>query len=245
MVHTHSSHATAFAQAGRPIPIFGTTHADYFNGEVPVTRKMTPRGDRLGLRMGDGRRDRRAVSRPRSGRLSRRPRQPARPVRLGTDRRQGGRDGRRDRVHRAYGADVVATRPRPRSRSSRSCSASTSSASTAPAPITGRRCASRVEAGEKRAYGAVQPRVCAQSLQLHASEICMPLRSSENMKPICRPRSLSTTPRRSRAARPTGRRRRTSRPRPPNRCPRCRRGCADGRRCRRGPCRKRRSSRRR
>ncbi len=42
VVHTHSSHATAFAQAGRPIPIFGTTHADYFSGEVPVTRKMTP-----------------------------------------------------------------------------------------------------------------------------------------------------------------------------------------------------------
>jgi L-ribulose-5-phosphate 4-epimerase len=42
VAHTHSSHATAFAQAGRPIPIFGTTHADYFNGEVPVTRKMTP-----------------------------------------------------------------------------------------------------------------------------------------------------------------------------------------------------------
>lgn len=42
VVHTHSSCATAFAQAGRPIPIFGTTHADYFNGEVPVTRKMRP-----------------------------------------------------------------------------------------------------------------------------------------------------------------------------------------------------------
>ena len=41
VVHTHSSHATAFAQAGRPIPIFGTTHADYFNGPIPVTRKMT------------------------------------------------------------------------------------------------------------------------------------------------------------------------------------------------------------
>ena len=41
VVHTHSSHATAFAQAGRPIPCFGTTHADYFNGGVPVTRKMT------------------------------------------------------------------------------------------------------------------------------------------------------------------------------------------------------------
>ncbi len=43
VVHTHSSNATAFAQAGRAIPIFGTTHADYFNGDIPVTRKMTKR----------------------------------------------------------------------------------------------------------------------------------------------------------------------------------------------------------
>jgi L-ribulose-5-phosphate 4-epimerase len=42
VVHTHSTKATAFAQAGRAIPIFGTTHADYFAGDVPVTRKMTP-----------------------------------------------------------------------------------------------------------------------------------------------------------------------------------------------------------
>jgi L-ribulose-5-phosphate 4-epimerase len=42
VVHTHSTAATAFAQAGRPIPNFGTTHADYFCGDVPVTRKMTP-----------------------------------------------------------------------------------------------------------------------------------------------------------------------------------------------------------
>ena len=41
VVHTHSSHATGFAQAGRAIPIFGTTHADYFNGDIPVTRKMS------------------------------------------------------------------------------------------------------------------------------------------------------------------------------------------------------------
>jgi L-ribulose-5-phosphate 4-epimerase len=41
VVHTHSRYATSFAQAGRPIPIFGTTHADYFNGPVRVTRKMT------------------------------------------------------------------------------------------------------------------------------------------------------------------------------------------------------------
>jgi L-ribulose-5-phosphate 4-epimerase len=42
VVHTHSTHATGFAQAGRSIPIFGTTHADYFNGDIPVTRKLTP-----------------------------------------------------------------------------------------------------------------------------------------------------------------------------------------------------------
>lgn len=41
IVHTHSAHATAFAQAGLPIPILGTTHADYFAGAVPVTRKLT------------------------------------------------------------------------------------------------------------------------------------------------------------------------------------------------------------
>jgi L-ribulose-5-phosphate 4-epimerase len=41
VVHTHSSCATAFAQAGRDLPIFGTTHADYFNGRVPVTRKLS------------------------------------------------------------------------------------------------------------------------------------------------------------------------------------------------------------
>ena len=39
MVHTHSRHATAWAQAGREIPCFGTTHADYFHGPVPVTRR--------------------------------------------------------------------------------------------------------------------------------------------------------------------------------------------------------------
>lgn len=37
VAHTHSSWAAAWAQAGRPIPCFGTTHADYFRGEVPCT----------------------------------------------------------------------------------------------------------------------------------------------------------------------------------------------------------------
>jgi len=40
VVHTHSRNATAFAQAGRGIPCLGTTHCDYFNGEVPVTRAL-------------------------------------------------------------------------------------------------------------------------------------------------------------------------------------------------------------
>ena len=41
IVHTHSRWATLWAQSGRGIPALGTTHADYFYGEVPCTRKMT------------------------------------------------------------------------------------------------------------------------------------------------------------------------------------------------------------
>lgn len=41
IVHTHSPWATVFAQAGRDILPYGTTHADYFYGPVPVTRKLT------------------------------------------------------------------------------------------------------------------------------------------------------------------------------------------------------------
>jgi len=41
VVHTHSSFAAAFAQAGRDIPCLGTTHADHFRGAVPVSRQMT------------------------------------------------------------------------------------------------------------------------------------------------------------------------------------------------------------
>jgi L-ribulose-5-phosphate 4-epimerase len=41
VVHTHSGHATAFAQARHEIPCFGTTHADYFYGPVPVTAPLT------------------------------------------------------------------------------------------------------------------------------------------------------------------------------------------------------------
>ena len=42
VIHTHSPSATAWAQAGRPIPCLGTTHADYFRGAVPVSRPMRP-----------------------------------------------------------------------------------------------------------------------------------------------------------------------------------------------------------
>ncbi|MBO4406890.1 MAG: L-ribulose-5-phosphate 4-epimerase [Clostridia bacterium] len=42
VVHTHSRWATIYSQAGRPIPALGTTHGDYFYGEIPVTRAMTP-----------------------------------------------------------------------------------------------------------------------------------------------------------------------------------------------------------
>ncbi|MGE5608233.1 MAG: L-ribulose-5-phosphate 4-epimerase AraD [Bacillota bacterium] len=40
VVHTHSTYGTAFSQARRPIPCLGTTHADNFYGEIPVTREM-------------------------------------------------------------------------------------------------------------------------------------------------------------------------------------------------------------
>ena len=41
VVHTHSPHAVAWAQAGRDIPAFGTTHADYFYGPIPCARALT------------------------------------------------------------------------------------------------------------------------------------------------------------------------------------------------------------
>jgi L-ribulose-5-phosphate 4-epimerase len=41
IVHTHSANAVAFAQAGRAIPALGTTHADYFYGDIPCTRELS------------------------------------------------------------------------------------------------------------------------------------------------------------------------------------------------------------
>ncbi|MEJ4045845.1 L-ribulose-5-phosphate 4-epimerase [Erwinia sp. SLM-02] len=42
IVHTHSRHATIWAQSGLDLPAWGTTHADYFYGKIPCTRLMTP-----------------------------------------------------------------------------------------------------------------------------------------------------------------------------------------------------------
>lgn len=42
ITHTHSRWATIFAQAGLPVPMLGTTHADTFYGDIPCTRKLTP-----------------------------------------------------------------------------------------------------------------------------------------------------------------------------------------------------------
>ena len=41
IVHTHSSYATSWAQTGRSIPCYGTTHADYFYGDIPCTRELS------------------------------------------------------------------------------------------------------------------------------------------------------------------------------------------------------------
>jgi L-ribulose-5-phosphate 4-epimerase len=55
IAHTHSLHATAWAQARRPIPPLGTTHADYFHGEVPCTRPLTPREIKTDYELNTGR----------------------------------------------------------------------------------------------------------------------------------------------------------------------------------------------
>ena len=55
IVHTHSRWATSFAQAGRGIPAMGTTQGDYFYGDIPCTRRMTPEeiGGRYELETGN------------------------------------------------------------------------------------------------------------------------------------------------------------------------------------------------
>ena len=55
VVHTHSSYATSWAQAGRDIPCYGTTHADYFYGGVPCLRSLTEEEIREGYERNTGR----------------------------------------------------------------------------------------------------------------------------------------------------------------------------------------------
>jgi len=54
IVHTHSSYATSWAQAGRVIPPLGTTHADHFYGEVPCTRLLTRKEIETGYEINTG-----------------------------------------------------------------------------------------------------------------------------------------------------------------------------------------------
>ena len=54
IVHTHSPHATAWAQAGRALPCYGTTHADYFYGEIPCARNLTAQEIEEGYEMNTG-----------------------------------------------------------------------------------------------------------------------------------------------------------------------------------------------
>lgn len=55
VTHTHSPKATAFAQARREIPCFGTTHADHFYGTIPVTRLLTAEEINAGYEINTGR----------------------------------------------------------------------------------------------------------------------------------------------------------------------------------------------
>lgn len=55
VVHTHSTYATSWAQAGRAIPAFGTTHADHYYGEVPCSRKLTDKEVSSNYEMNTGR----------------------------------------------------------------------------------------------------------------------------------------------------------------------------------------------
>jgi L-ribulose-5-phosphate 4-epimerase len=54
ITHTHSTFATAWAQAGRDIPFYGTTHADYFYGDIPCTRPLTEKEMRENYELSTG-----------------------------------------------------------------------------------------------------------------------------------------------------------------------------------------------
>ena len=160
VVHTHSPFATAWAQARREIPCFGTTHADHFRGPSPSRARSPPaeiEGDYEG-RTGDG--DRRDVRRPRArpARDAGRARRLARAVRVGRRRERGGRE--RDRARggggeRAAHAALAAERRR---RSATTCSSGTSAQARRRTPTTASRDEGAAPARRRRRCGCTTSR---------------------------------------------------------------------------------------
>ena len=111
VVHTHSRHATAWAQAGREIPCFGTTHADYFGGPVPVTAHLSPDEIESAYELNTGVAIIRRLQGLEPAGLSRHSGRRPRPLLLGRNRRQSraqrgsggrtGRDGVADPLHQS------------------------------------------------------------------------------------------------------------------------------------------------
>ena len=96
VAHSHSRHATSWAQAGREIPCFGTTHADYFCGAVPVTDPLTAEEIESAYELNTGRGDCAAHPRARPSGLPGDSGDGPRTVRVGQHRHRGGTQ-RRDR----------------------------------------------------------------------------------------------------------------------------------------------------
>ena len=123
IVHTHSTHAVAFAQARRDLPAFGTTHADYFYGPCPLHAGADAGGNRRGLREEHRQGHRRDVQSPRH-----RPavcarcalRQP-RPLHLGQRRGTGCLPRRCARGGRPHGDPDPDHRPRCPARAAAMC----------------------------------------------------------------------------------------------------------------------------
>ncbi len=135
IVHTHSTWATAWAQAEQEIPLLGTTHADLMAEAVPLTRQLTAEEVRARLRGRDRHDPHRADRRPRR-RAPRRARARARAVLLGRQsRRRGHHRGDAGGGGPAGAADADA-QPATAGRWPTCCATSTTSASTGPTRTT-------------------------------------------------------------------------------------------------------------
>ena len=105
IVHTHSEYATMFAQARTPIRCMGTTHADYFRGDMPVTRAMTQAEVEHDYEANTGKvivetfQHGQDLTRRSAGRAGRQ----SRAVHVGPGCREGDRERARARVRRAHG----------------------------------------------------------------------------------------------------------------------------------------------